>query len=720
MKLFNKILWLVALSALSTSIYASGGFDFTWTSPPGDKSIEFLGQLFGPVGNVLQGPTSGLIGAIVQIFNLAVLSLGAIVVSYTIIVSTMNTAQEGEVMGRKWSSAWIPLRAAIGASMLIPAPTFSLIQILFMNITLMGVHAANQIWQLIMGINSSGSGVYGSNTDISDENLKDAALQVFKTLVCKEMVEKALDERSPLPGSNTMDTQVSGSEWFAGLGTTSDLDDFCGGLKFPGNPSWSGGQYDSYVELAIRAAENNLSAAAEEAANDIDNTGNQWTQSAALVSAIRAMRSALLTAASAYATNSSNLTSEAQQAIDHGWLYAGSYYFVLTEADSSGSGSSLSFPVPSAEPMQAKQRHQALLGDYADRTTNKFIHHKVSTAVRDYLEFSGDISSGTSSQQPNSLTIQSPSIGNSQASKIMNKVAEPLRNLAYKFMDTLTERYEDPLASIRRVGSDIMVTVETIWFAIIIIAFILLIAGCTMSGMQPLCWAIGVIGTILMPILSFMLALLWVIGVTMGIYTPMIPYLVFTFTALGWFILVIETIVAAPIVAMGIVSPAHEVLGKAAPAVMLITGVFLRPSLMLIGFVGGVLLLKTIVEMINYGFVATLEASVAGVGVFGVIAIVCLYGGLVLALVHECFSLVYVLPDKILRWIGGQAEQSTVSQNVKEAEKSVQKGAEVGSGLMKGTAQMATEKVTQKAVDMNAPGKGGGGGGGGGGSGMGF
>lgn len=304
MNAFSKLVWLVALLAVSFSSYA---IDFQWSSPAGDKSIQFLGALFGPVGNVLDGPTSGLIGNVVQIFNFAILALGSIVVSYTIIVSTMNTAQEGEVMGRKWSSAWIPLRAAIGAGMLIPAPTFSVIQILFMNITIMGIHAANQIWAIVMDNYESGGGIYAQ---VDDGAIKSASLQILNTLVCQKLVNKSL------PGLN-FSTNSNAIMWYSGLNGSSTFSDFCGGLFFP---IPLGPQYTDWVRLSIESAESILDPVADEIANDINNSGNTWTHTGAMTQAIRAMRSTILSAPDPTPASSST-TSDVQEALNNGWLY---------------------------------------------------------------------------------------------------------------------------------------------------------------------------------------------------------------------------------------------------------------------------------------------------------------------------------------------------------------------------------------------------------------
>ncbi|MGE4349434.1 MAG: DotA/TraY family protein [Candidatus Berkiella sp.] len=671
MNIYIKLFSIALLALLSGNAF---GIEFSWESPPSDKSIEFLGKIFGPVGTALTGPESGILGKVMQVFNIAVLTLGSIVVSYTIIVSTINTAQEGEVMGRKWSSAWIPLRAAVGAAMLIPAPTYSLIQILFMHITVLGVHAANQIWQVTISTFST-TGISGSISVGSDAQLKGVAQHLFKGLVCAELWN---GEYSGVLG-HTVEAYIKEpqNQLWIGVKGHDKYANICGGLQ-PGNTPGNALDSASWITTnldAFMAAISLMQPAAEEAANEPDKTN--WTNTGITLAAMNSLKSNIASTP-LKVDEDSDFNVNTTTATNNGWLYAGSYYFAFVEYSND-----ITFNPPTT--IEPDSSSINALGDVG-RTVYDPLSRK---NANEYMVESDKNSTTPDVDRAERLEISSPAGLSSEAQQFVSEITGPLRDLAYLFMDHLTERYSDPVASVRAVGSEIMITCEIIWFAIIAIMFILLIVGCTMSGIQPACFAIGMIGMVAIPLLSLLLALLWGIGCVMGIYIPMIPYLVFTFTAIGWLVLVIETIIAAPIVALGLVSPAQEVLGKAAPAVLLITGVFLRPSLMVIGFVASILLVRTVVTMINYGFSATIEASIAGIGIFGVIALVTLYGGLILAVIHECFSLIHVLPDKILRWIGGQVEQSSVGQQVKELEKSVEKGAEVGSSLMKGTAAIA-------------------------------
>ena len=77
------------------------------------------------------------------------------------------------------------------------------------------------------------------------------------------------------------------------------------------------------------------------------------------------------------------------------------------------------------------------------------------------------------------------------------------------------------------------------------------------------------------------------VGATLGYYVPMYPYIMFSFGCLGWMIAILEAMVAAPLIALGLTHPeGHDFLGKAEQAIMLLLGIFLRPVLMVVGLIG--------------------------------------------------------------------------------------------------------------------------------------
>ncbi len=144
----NKRWLLFLLNLIPILACADDSTTLSFAPPASDYSVVFLGNLFGAVDGVLHSSGSQIMGAMFTVFNSAVLALGGIIIMYTLMVSTMNTAQEGQMLGQKWSSIWIPLRSTFGLALLIPkASGYCLMQIFVMWIVVQGVGAADKVWQ---------------------------------------------------------------------------------------------------------------------------------------------------------------------------------------------------------------------------------------------------------------------------------------------------------------------------------------------------------------------------------------------------------------------------------------------------------------------------------------------------------------------------------------------------------------------------------------------
>lgn len=160
---------------LPTLVHADSSLSFA--PPPGDYSVVYLGNLFGIVGSVLHGNGSQIMGAMFGVFNSAVLALGGIVIMYTLLVSTMNTAHEGEMLGRKWSSIWVPMRSTLGLALLVPKTSgYCLMQIFVMWIVLQGVGAADKIWAAALSyLNRGGAIVQPQLSSFTSQDFQDMA-----------------------------------------------------------------------------------------------------------------------------------------------------------------------------------------------------------------------------------------------------------------------------------------------------------------------------------------------------------------------------------------------------------------------------------------------------------------------------------------------------------------------------------------------------------------
>jgi defect in organelle trafficking protein DotA len=210
-----------------------------------------------------------------------------------------------------------------------------------------------------------------------------------------------------------------------------------------------------------------------------------------------------------------------------------------------------------------------------------------------------------------------------------------------------------------------------------------------------------------LPIAFAIITPIFVVGVILAFYVPMIPFMLFTFGTISWLIFVIEAMAAAPIVALGITHPeGHDLLGKSEQAQMLLLSVFVRPITMVIGLIAAIILANISLEILNMGYgyavssalLSTTASITTPVGdttknVYDMLRvgfIVLLYPFIALPIVNQCFSLIYLIPEKIMRWIGLHPEASMEAQMLEQVKGSVTSQAEsLGRGAGESTSRAA-------------------------------
>lgn len=118
-----------------------------FTPPVSDKSIHYLGEIFGTVGGIVHGASGQLLGEVFRVFNYGMVMVASLMLIYMVIKSVMDTASEGEFMGRQTKSTWTIFRAVMGIGILVPKYTgYSLVQVLIMWAVVQGVGLADKTW----------------------------------------------------------------------------------------------------------------------------------------------------------------------------------------------------------------------------------------------------------------------------------------------------------------------------------------------------------------------------------------------------------------------------------------------------------------------------------------------------------------------------------------------------------------------------------------------
>lgn len=202
----------------------------SFAPPPSDLSVIFLGNLFGVVDGVLHGTGSQIMGNMFGVFNSAVLALGGIIIMYTLLVSTMNTAHEGQMLGQKWSSIWIPIRSTFGLALLIPkASGYCMMQIFVMWVIVQGIGAADKVWEAALSYLNRGGVIIQAQANPTEAYQKNdqsevatGAMTILSGQVCMLGLQKQLQAKR----QSYLDAKQNNSPPCGG-NPTPEMDTFC-------------------------------------------------------------------------------------------------------------------------------------------------------------------------------------------------------------------------------------------------------------------------------------------------------------------------------------------------------------------------------------------------------------------------------------------------------------------------------------------------------------
>jgi len=148
------------------------------------------------------------------------------------------------------------------------------------------------------------------------------------------------------------------------------------------------------------------------------------------------------------------------------------------------------------------------------------------------------------------------------------------------------------------------------------------------------------------------------LGFFLAYYLPSIPYILWICAVVSWLVVVVESLVAAPLWVAAHALPEGEGLAgeRAKQGYMLFLGILIRPMLMVAGLVAALALIKTVGAFVGAGF-STFAAGLSVEdprGLISTVALTVILGGLFVVLSHKIFGLITWLPERVICWIGQQ------------------------------------------------------------------
>lgn len=648
---------------------------------PGDAALE---KLLKPLmGELVGGPSGGPLAAVMKVFNVACMTVGGLLALYTMIFGTMSTAHDGEVLGKRWSSAWVPLRTALGVALVAPtASGWCVAQMIVGWCAVQGIGLADTLWTTYATAFVQTSSLAPVTQMPSVQKLASSVLQ---SQICMAAYN-AIGAKSPFPGRSDMTATATanGGRQYGGGGMSKDA---CGSVSYTLASNFSAAyatkngangvagagaqsigmsltgadlsdEATATIQKAHLAALGKLEGKLSGLANSMvtyRDKGGTPPSLAPLGAAISEYQADVAKAAQSAVGGKDVMSKVVESASKNGWLYAGAWF---TKA---------------AALQDAANRIVSAAPTARGINGSEFIAISATNDMAGYFSTSAALLSSLDNGLSDKNADDIQKAGNTNdpfqnfAATVSNKVAEG----AQAVIQTGESRH--PLMSIKDFG-DYMMTAGTVGIvsgaalkasgaavkaesdSLIGQAANIATLGATAAiagGGSDIAATAGVLLISLsILILSF--------GSMLAVYLPLAPGLIFYGTALGWLLLCAEALIAAPLWAVAHLRPAgDDAPGQAGQGYMLLLGLFLRPALIVIGFIVGSLALQAVFTVLNDLFLPMFTMSMSGsiTGVASIITMIGIYLGMALFSVHYAFGFIHKIPDMILRWIGGDREQ---------------------------------------------------------------
>jgi len=184
---------------------------------------------------------------------------------------------------------------------------------------------------------------------------------------------------------------------------------------------------------------------------------------------------------------------------------------------------------------------------------------------------------------------------------------------------------------------------------------------------------------------------LFVAGVSFAILVPIMPFILYWSGQVSWLLSVMEAVIAAPLLCLAWAVPGgHTHMGHTLSGVKVLIGVVFRPVLMVLGLFAALILTFILIKFSSQafqivsdqilGFANSMSStpptywmgshliyqnnSSITEGVLAVLMLL-LFCSLMVMAFNKCFSMIYMIPEKVLGWIGIQV-QGTGAQDAEK------------------------------------------------------
>lgn len=688
-----------------------------------------------------------------QVFNVFVAAISAIWFLFNVGSAAVQSAYDGEFLGKRYSSVWMPVRTLWGAALIIPAfGGWNLAQLLMALMASAGIGGANLTASanpdFVKSFASAApvpnpinlAGVLDSTRPalscfyarrIEQERLRAANMTIASDMTFTEDASTGDQDNGQSVDEPILNTQwgvnyaTIGSSLVAQFGAVTTTDnipvDECGTASF--TPMSTDGKPADQLD-----AINGVNAASEEAFRGLINDSltaaeqligaasaypsftptreNQKAFTARLSAAVAARQAQLNSSiasiqADAAAAMQEHLT---EMVNSYGWIGYGMapiktavrQIAVLTDSpEVSGSSS-----------QGANQTSQ-------DASKDSGFFSSLSRDIKGWMYRNTDCVSCN----PEPETSKMPDDSMACVKDLKACIERPMLQAAKsgRLLSVIGAASGNPLVAMPAVGAAALnLAVDLIWVYLLIIVGVVVATGIAgVASLGTLNGAASIVGNLLLLIGGILLALLAPLvtyGLQLLVFVPFTITIAWIFAVGGWIVIVFESFVGSTLWAMAHMDPEGEGMGqRTTHGYLFILNLLFRPSIIVMSLFVTYQFIAVIGGMANSVISVSmgemLSASTSSLFMFFLI----LAGGLMLltqvnlAVIDVGASLIQMIPNQIFTWLGGQFGSNVGSGVEKSVTSSASQHADQLGNMSRGLGeQLLTSSVLKKRRGANS------------------
>lgn len=653
-----------------------------------DASVDMLRRIFGGVVDALVtgadpdtvAASSNILATMFSFFNSGILIVGSLIVSYVAVMGTINTANDGEAMGRNWSSLWTPVRIVAGGAVLLPTTSgFSFIQLVVMMFALWGVGFANGTYKIgmDMGILSPSGVVQGVNQPGTYYGMRDFARQYLAASYCARAANSIYADGGSPPQvkanavQDKLSTTDGRTQYTFYVKDRNPASNLAGGMPFCGTVNISTYAAQTMADQTAQALEQLRAAVQDKKVqaatsmmveleswvntwpSDINQAGWDAVDSNQFNTIVQKYEDKIATDLVAAISGNqsgvdSSLTTYANSLTSDGWSAAGGWFQrvgmirgQISKVVSEPVGS-VTAPSLSALPSDARSTLLSNSVTTATETVSKKAEEKPgyvasNTAKRAWEDLSSLIPKDAQSDiNAGSIKADLDHKMSSYVNAMMQDVVEvatgangggttPLCGTAGQMGGSLNRmKCVGDYLAVARAGIAVAdVAIKTAATALRVVAGAISSVKGVGTGLDldkvvtPIWdWVIEV------PVkqLAILATYIEPLAFYFGVFLPSLPYTLFMIVVVGWVLAVLQSVIAAPLWAVMHMTPDRTFVGSQTQGYLLLLALFARPALAIVGLFAAILVSDPIIDFIATGFFAMRGAVVSSSGTVGAIA----------------------------------------------------------------------------------------------------